>query len=115
MCQEVAYSGGGYFRFFPLRFVKREMAKSNYVMTYFHIADLIPESRGVMTRKAYEASFKEPGTLMARYKRYLKSNLGKKSAFNKLVSLIETTDFINIEQADQMINWNKVKKITISP
>lgn len=111
--REIAYSGGGYFRLFPLRFVKHEMVNNDYVMTYFHIADLIPESRGVMTRQAYERSFKEPGTLMARYKRYLKSNLGKKSAFSKLLSLIETTDFINLEQADQMIDWNLEESIIL--
>ena len=104
--KELAYSGGGYFRFFPLKYVKREMAKSDYAMTYFHIADLIPESNGVMTKEAYEAYFKEPGTLSARYKRYIKSNLGKKTAFNRLLRLIEATDFINLEQADQLIDWN---------
>lgn len=103
---ELAYSGGGYFRFFPLKYVKREMSKSDYAMTYFHIADLIPESNGVMTKEAYEAYFKEPGTLTARYKRYIKSNLGKKTAFKRLLQLIQTTDFINLEQADKQIDWD---------
>ena len=88
MGSEVAYSGGGYFRFFPLWFVKREMAKADYSMTYFHIDDLLAETEGVMTREKYEEYFKEPGTLKARYIRYIKSNLGKKSAFKKLKKLL---------------------------
>lgn len=104
--KELAYSGGGYFRFFPLKFVKREISKAEYAMTYFHIGDLIPESNGVMTKEAYEAYYKEPGTRFARYKRYFKSNLGKKTAFNRLLQLIETTDFISLEQADSQIDWN---------
>ena len=43
MGKEMAYSGGGYFRFFPLGFVEREMCKTSYAMGYFHIGDLLPE------------------------------------------------------------------------
>lgn len=110
---EVAYSGGGYFRFFPLSFVRNEMAKCKYSMTYFHIADLIPETSGVISRKDYEEYFKEPGTLKARYLRYIKSNLGKKGAFNKLMKLIDTTEFINLEQADKLIDWEQVPSVLL--
>ena len=58
--KEMAYSGGGYFRFFPLWFVKKEMSKSNYAMTYFHIDDLIPESGRMMTKEEFEDYFKKP-------------------------------------------------------
>ena len=103
--KEVAYSGGGYFRFFPLWFVKKEMKKAPYAMTYFHIGDLVPGSKGVMSKKDFEDYFKEPGTLTARYKRYIKSNLGKKSAFNKMLQLLSCYDFINVEAADQLTDW----------
>ena len=104
--KELAYSGGGYFRFFPLDFVKKEMNRSQYAMCYFHIGDLTPESHGVMSKTAYESYFKEPGTLKARYVRYLKSNLGKKGAFQKMMKLIDTIDFVSIGTADEMINWS---------
>ena len=103
--QEMAYSGGGYFRFFPLGFVEREMKKSPYAMCYFHIGDLVPESPGVMSKAAYEAYFKEPGTLKARYMRYLKSNLGKKNAFSKMMRLIDDMGFVNLQQAEEAIDW----------
>lgn len=101
----IAYSGGGYFRFFPLWFLKREMAKSTYVMTYFHLNDVIPVNVKMYSREEYEMYFKEPGPFFTRYKRYIKSNIGKGSAFKKLKSLIETNDFISLEQAETLIDW----------
>ena len=105
MGKEVAYSGGGYFRFFPLGFVEKKMKKSPYAMCYFHIGDLISESHGVMSKEAYETYFKEPGTLKARYVRHLKSNLGKKNAFQKMMRLIDSMDFIGLQQAEASMNW----------
>lgn len=104
--KELAYSGGGYFRFFPLGFIQKEMKRADYAMTYFHINDLVEEMNGVMTKEAYESYFKEPGTLLNRYKRYVKSNLGKKSAFDKLIKLINSIDFVNLEEADSIIDWD---------
>lgn len=111
--KELAYSGGGYFRFFPLWFVKKEIRKTPYTMCYFHIGDLLPETSGLMTRDAYEEYFKESGTLINRYKRYFKSNFGKKKAWNKLEKLIKTCDFDNLEEVDKSIDWNNcpVKEI----
>lgn len=105
--KQMAYSGGGYFRFFPLNFVKKEINNNDYAMCYFHLGDLLPESNGVMTREAYEAYFKEPGTVMARYKRYLKSNLGKKGAMDKMMKLIDQQSFISIKEACLGIDWYK--------
>lgn len=106
--KEIAYSGGGYFRFFPLWYVKKEMESADYSMTYFHIGDLVPEEGGVMSKEKYEEYFQEPGTLKARYLRYIKSNLGKASAMSKLMKLIKTTEFLNLEQAAQSLDWSKL-------
>lgn len=105
--KEVAYSGGGYFRFFPLGFIEREIRKAPYAMCYFHIGDLLHEKGGVISREAYEAYFKEPGTLKARYLRYIKTNLGKKNVLNKLMKLISDTDFMNLCRADETIEWSQ--------
>lgn len=106
MGKEMAYSGGGYFRFFPLSFVKKQMKKSQYIMCYFHIGDLVPESNGVMSKEDYEDYFKESGTIKARYVRYLKSNLGKKNAFGKMMKLIDEMNFVGLQQADEAIDWD---------
>lgn len=105
--KQVAFSGGGYFRFFPLWFVENEMKKAPYSMCYFHIGDLLPETSGVMSKEDYEEYFKEKGTLLNRYKRYFKSNFGKKNAWNKLVKLIKTQQFLNLEQANATIDWSR--------
>lgn len=106
MGKEMAYSGGGYFRFFPLSFVKKEMKKSKYAMCYFHIGDLIPESKKMRSRADYEAYYKETGTFKARMTRYVKSNMGKKNAFDKMMHLIDNMDFVGLCQADRSMDWD---------
>lgn len=113
MRKEIAYSGGGYFRFFPFRFIQNRIEKSPYVMTYFHIGDLLHNKGGVMSQKEYETYFKEPGTLQNRLIRYIKSNLGTKGAFDKMSKLIENNNFISLEKADSLINWDNVRIIQL--
>lgn len=113
MGKEMAYSGGGYFRFFPLGFVEKEMKKSPYSMCYFHIGDLVPEKGGVPSKTEYEAYYKEPGTMKARYVRYLKTNLGKKNAFPKMMRLIDDMDFVNLQQAEEAIDWTSVQIVKL--
>ena len=111
--KQIAYSGGGYFRFFPLGFVKKRISGSDYANCYFHINDLIPELRSIKSRKEYETYYKEPGTLKNRYLRYLKTNLGKKKAWGKFQRLIETEGFVNLEQAGTRIDWNKQPTLSL--
>lgn len=111
--KETAYSGGGYFRFFPLWFVNSRMKGNDYNMCYFHIGDLIPECGGVMTKAEYEEYFKEPGTWKNRHLRFLKSNIGKSGAFQKMASLLRSTEFVSLAQALEMINWETVPKVLL--
>ena len=114
MGREVAYSGGGYFRFFPLSFVRHKMIQNPYAMGYFHIGDLLPETSGVLSKQDYEAYFKEPGTIKARYMRYVKTNLGKKKALGKLIKLMSSVEFVNLEQAENLIDWEKVPVVNFN-
>lgn len=111
--KRMAYSGGGYFRFFPLWFVRRQMKKSDYNMLYFHIEDILAESSRPMSKLEYESYFKEKGTLIARYKRFVKANLGKKNAFEKLQKLINKDDYVNMKQADSHMDWHAVPHISL--
>ena len=111
--RDIAYSGGGYFRFFPLRFIKSEMKKSPYSMTYFHLSDLHPVYDGVMSKEDYESYFGEKGTTKARYMRYVKSNLGVEGNKKKLFRLLDTTPFSNVAQANSNIDWSKAPVITL--
>ena len=89
------------------------MNKADYAMTYFHINDLISEPTKLMSREAYEAYFKEPGTLINRYKRFIKSNIGTGDAMTKLIRLLRQNDFVTIAQADMKINWNEAPVIKL--
>ena len=111
---KTAYSGGGYFRLFPYYIIQRTMNKSKYAMTYFHLNDLISEPKKLMSREAYESYFKENGTLINRFKRFIKSNIGTGDAMGKLIKLIQENDFINIETADKMIDWDKAPVVNFS-
>lgn len=111
--RNLAYSGGGYFRFFPLWYVEKEMKRSDYSISYFHIEDLLPEKVKLRNRKEYEDFFKEKGTVVNRYKRYLKGNLGKANAFKKLTKLIEDIEFVSIDQANQQIDWSKAPTVKL--
>jgi hypothetical protein len=46
-------------------------------------------------------------------KRCVKRNLGKESAFRKMVRLIENIEYVSMSAADEMINWDIVKKIQL--
>lgn len=111
--KEVAYSGGGYFRFFPYCYIQNRINRSDYAMTYFHIGDLLHNKGGMMSRKEYEDYFKEPGTLKNRVVRYIKSNLGTKGAFDKMVRLIKNNNFISLNDADSKINWSEKKILNL--
>ncbi len=107
--KQFAYSGGGYFRVLPYGFIRRQMMKSDYTMTYFHLDDLLPESKGVMSAEEYRMHFNKPGTLIERYRRCFRANVGKKGAMDKLMRLLDEMDFIGLSQADgQIKHWDVI-------
>lgn len=102
-----AFSGGGYFRLFPLVLQKSFINNMDYVMFYFHINDLIDEVGKFMSKSEYESYFKENGSLKNRTLRYIKSNIGKGKAKDKLNKLISEYHFLNLEDASKIIDWNR--------
>ena len=111
--KDIAYSGGGYFRFFPYGFIEKEMKRAPYSMTYFHLGDLNPVIEGVMSKEDYESYFDEPGTTKARYLRYIKTNLGVKGNKHKLFKLIERMEFSSITEAELQLNWSKAPVVSL--
>lgn len=111
--RKFAYSGGGYFRLMPYWLVNRTMKRRDYNICYFHLADLIPSHSKLMTKQAYEDYFKEPGTLKNRLLRFVKSNSGRGDVFGKLQKLMSDNQFVNIQNADELIDWNQVKIIQL--
>lgn len=101
----IAYSGGGYFRLFPLSFIISRMMNSAYNMCYFHIEDLLTEKTPFRNKADFEAYFKEPGTISKRLSRYFKANVGREKALQNFDFLIKTFNFASIKT---YLNLNRI-------
>ena len=111
--RQIAYSGGGYFRLLPLFVVNQTISHRDYNICYFHLADLINYRLELKSREEYEEYFKEPGTLKNRVVRYMKTNIGHGKAFKKFTKLLSKHRFVNLKEADKMVEWNEVNTITL--
>jgi len=96
---DIIFSGGGYFRLLPEVLLKHYIRRSDYVMTYFHPRDFDPGQPTV------------PGLSMVRR---FKSYYGLKGSKKKLESLLDSFDFINLSDAEDMVDWDKVIEVEIS-
>ena len=67
----------------------------------------------MMSKEEHEKYYKEPGTLKNRMARYVKSSLGTAKAFDKMGKLIRSFEFINVEKADGLIDWDRINIIKI--
>lgn len=111
--KQIAYSGGGYFRLLPYWFVSKTMRQRDYNICYFHLLDLIHEEMKFLSKKEYESYFKEPGTLKNRLVRYAKTNVGTDNAYKKMNRLLYKYTFINIQKANDIIDWKKTNTIIL--
>jgi len=98
MRRKIIYSGGGYFRIIPYYLLHKWTKKDSYVMSYIHPRDLDPT---------------QPVIKELSLTRRFKSYVGLKSAKYKLEKWLSDFEFIDIETADQIIDWNSVKKVRI--
>ena len=92
------FSGGGYFRLLPYKTIENWTIQSNYVMTYFHPRDFDSEQPIV------------PGLSLPRR---FKSYVGIKNCKPKLEQWLNDFDFIDLNQADQLIDWDQVPVIKL--
>lgn len=111
--RNLAYSGGGYFRLFPLSFVKSRMNRSEYAISYFHIGDVVPLFDKFISKELFEQYFKEPATIGNRIRRSIKSNIGIEGAFGKMCDLIRSVDFVSMEEAAKVVDWDKAPVINL--
>ena len=95
--RHVVFSGGGYFRFFPYYFIKKWSKESpDYLLCYIHPRDLDagqPVSDGLPAIRRF------------------KSYTGLKGAESKLRRYLKDFRFVDIAEADSMIDWNLVENI----
>lgn len=97
--RHIVFTGGGFFRFFPYFLINRwGQMSQDYMMTYFHPRDFDvnqPKVQGL--------------PLMRQFKSYV----GIKGNFNKWKKLLDDFNFVNLETADKMIDWNKTKIVDL--
>ena len=91
-------TGGGYFRFFPYSLIKILVKKSNYTMTYFHPRDFDPN---------------QPVLDGLSLKRRFKSYYNLSGSYPKFKKLLKDFNFIDIRQADKLIDWAKAPLVKI--
>lgn len=98
LSKPIIFSGGGYFRLIPYRFIKRWTKKSEYIMTYFHPRDFDN------TQPIIED--------LSRVRKF-KSYVGIKGAEKKLDRWLTDFEFIDVRTADKNINWKTVPIVNI--
>ena len=95
----IPFSGGGYFRLFPYTLIKNFMTNSSYVMTYFHPRDFDPDQPVIHDL-----------TLFKKFKSYY----GLKGAFRKLTKLALEFNWVDLKDADDLVEWNKARVIHLN-
>lgn len=97
--RHVVFSGGGYFRLCPYHFLKKwSIEHEQYMMTYIHPRDLDPN----------QPLIKELSLL-----RKFRSYYGLAGAERKLRRWLKDFQFVDVQTANKMINWNKVPIVKI--
>ena len=96
--KNIVFSGGGFFRLFPYWLIKRWGEGCDYMMTYFHPRDF-DNGQPIVPNLP----------LMRRFKSYV----GIKGAFKKFQRLLDDFEFLNVEEADKIIDWEKAPVIKI--
>lgn len=97
--KHIIFSGGGYFRLFPYWLIKRwSLESQKYLLSYIHPRDLDAD---------------QPIIKELPINRKFKSYVGLKGADIKLRKWLSEFDFIDIDTATKMINWEKVELIQI--
>ena len=94
--KSIIFSGGGYFRLFPYRLIKKFSLDSEYIMTYFHPRDF---------------DINQPLLKGLSIYRIFKSYYGIKGCEKKLLRWINDFKFTDLKTAEKSINWDKVKTI----
>lgn len=90
--KDIIYSGGGYFRLYPIFLLDRWFKESDYNMTYFHPRDFDPDQPMLPNL-----------TPLRKFKTYY----GLKQAYSKFERLVTTFPTMDLETADKMVDWDK--------
>jgi len=92
-------TGGGYFRFFPYRLMRKMLKDADYTMTYFHPRDFDP---------------KQPMLDGLSLKRKFKSYYNLSTSYTKLKQLIYDFNFIDLREASKLVDWENAPVVDLS-
>jgi polysaccharide deacetylase family protein (PEP-CTERM system associated) len=96
--KNIIFSGGGYFRLFPYFLIRKWTENSSYIMSYLHPRDF---------------DYEQPVIKELSRIRKFKSYTGLLGAEHKLRKWLNDFKFIDIRQADKIIEWDSVPVIKI--
>ncbi|MEH2627928.1 polysaccharide deacetylase family protein (PEP-CTERM system associated) [Bradyrhizobium sp. AZCC 1719] len=96
--RRISFSGGGYFRLLPYGLIRHLMSKSNYAMTYFHPRDFDPDQPLIPNLPLHRA---------------FRSYVGLKSALAKFKALLGHFHFIDISEANKLLDWDALPKLEL--
>ncbi len=91
-------TGGGYFRFFPYRLIRKLIKNDNYTMTYFHPRDFDP---------------KQPILDNISFSRRFKSYFNLSKSYVKLRQIVYDFNFVDMHEAIQSINWENAPIVNL--
>lgn len=107
------YSGGGYLRFFPYKYVAKQMRASDYSLCYLHVEDLLERRFAFESKEEYLSRYKQQPTLARRVVSHFKRNVGKHSCEEKLVNLLSDFEFCSLRSADGATDWTKAPRVRL--
>jgi peptidoglycan-N-acetylglucosamine deacetylase len=93
----IVFSGGGYFRLLPYQLIQHLTNQTDYLMTYFHPRD-------------FDAD--QPVLDLPRHRSF-KSYVGLKGSYEKFDRWLAENNFIDIEAADKLVNWENAPIVKI--
>lgn len=96
--KQLVFGGGGYFRLFPYWYIKKEMKKLDYNMTYLHMRDF---------------DYEQPRFNHLSAMRKFKSYYGIKGAYPKFEKMLRDFNWMDLSQAIESIDWNTIRTIEL--
>ena len=90
--KNIGFTGGGYFRLLPYPMIKHTTKNQPYTMAYIHVSD-IDSNKTKIKGLPYFVQFRRL--------------VGTKGAEKKLIKWLNDFDFVDVNTANEKINWDK--------
>jgi hypothetical protein len=92
LSKKIGFTGGGYFRLFPYSVIKHTTKIAPYTMSYIHLSDIDKNKKKIKGLPPF-----------VQFRRLV----GTKGAEKKLIKWLNDFDFVDVNTANEKINWDK--------